>query len=231
MSELSPETRALLQDGRGVLRPSADDRARVRSALAARLGAAAFVATQEASAAASKSLVGWQKLSALVAAGGVVVAGAALLVVQSSPAEDAIGTAPVRPPAVGTVVAQPAEAPLDTTERVEPPAAPDPLSSLPTSTVRKPSPADRLAEEVAILSKATSQLRAGRPGEGLRLLEEHRRKFPTGRLAEERRAARVQALCALGNRAEAEAELARLAESSPRSPHLARARRACGITP
>jgi hypothetical protein len=49
-------------------------------------------------------------------------------------------------------------------------------------------------------------------------------------LVEERRAAKIQALCALGNGVAAEAELSRLARSSPRSPHLARAQQACGFS-
>ena len=135
---------------------------------------------------------------------------------------------PVKPAAIVTVAPQPLPAlsnsPAPT--EAEPPTAPAPPSS-----ARKQTPADRFAEEVASLSKATSELRAGRPNDGLKLLEEHERKCPSGRLAEERRAARIQALCALGKLPEAEAELARLKASSPRSPHLARAQRACGLTP
>jgi len=134
----------------------------------------------------------------------------------------------VKPAAIVTVKPQPlpvlSSNPAPT--EAEPPVAPAPLSP-----PRKQTPADRFAEEVAILSKATSELRAGRANDGLKLLEEHERKFPSGRLAEERRAARIQALCALGKLPEAEAELARLKASSPRSPHLARAQRACGLAP
>jgi hypothetical protein len=57
---------------------------------------------------------------------------------------------------------------------------------------------DRLAQEVAILSRATSELHAGRPANALKAIDEHARKFPNGLLVEERRAARTQALCALG---------------------------------
>jgi predicted Zn-dependent protease len=95
--------------------------------------------------------------------------------------------------------------------------------------VRKQSASDRFAEEVALLSKATTSLRAGKPAEALALLDAHRHKFPGSRLVEEERAARAQALCALGNRAEAAAEVARLERVAPQSPHLARVKRACGL--
>jgi outer membrane protein assembly factor BamD (BamD/ComL family) len=88
---------------------------------------------------------------------------------------------------------------------------------------------DSLPEEVRLLSKAEQQLSAGRADDALRTLGEHERRFPGGVLAEERLAARVQALCALGRLAEARADLARLAHAYPQSAHLDRARKFCGI--
>lgn len=228
MSELSPEARELVDDGLSVLRPSSRDRARVATALAARLGTAALLLPQAASAA-PKLLPVWAKV-AMVTAGvsaGVAVIGATYWLTQTppSPAE-----APVKPPAVAAPVVTHPAPPASVVESADvPPSAlaPEPAAAPQRKTIA----VDPLVEEVAILSKATSALRAGNPAEGLRLLDEHQRKFPKGRLAEERRAARIQALCALGKLAAAEAELARLAQSSPRSPHLARAQRACGIKP
>jgi hypothetical protein len=100
------------------------------------------------------------------------------------------------------------------------------IAELPSATPRRPA-RDRLAEEVAILSRAAHYLEAGRPSEALRAVDEHRRKFPSGVLTEERYAARVQALCALGRRDEAATELARLSQLTPQSPHLARAGQSC----
>jgi hypothetical protein len=82
-----------------------------------------------------------------------------------------------------------------------------------------------LAEEVTLLSRATSALRSGQPNDALKSLNEHQSKFPRGLLSEERRAARAQALCALGRHSEAEREIAKLA---PASPQAARARQLCG---
>jgi hypothetical protein len=228
MSELSPEARGLVDDGHSVLRPSQGDRARVKSALAARLGGAAFLLPYQASASAPKALLAWSKLSASLASvgAGLVVMGAAYYATQ--PSVEPAPVAPVKPPAVAPAKPRPAVTPTESTTDVEREApAPEPA----ISPSRKAPTPDPLVEEIAILSKATSALRAGKPAEGLRLLSDHQRKFPNGRLAEERRAARIQALCALGRRTEAEAELTRLAQSSPRSPHLARAQRACGLTP
>lgn len=228
MSELSPEARELVDDGLSVLRPSSRDRARVATALAARLGTAALL-LPHAAGAAPKPLPVWPKLATLTAgvSAGIAAIGATYWLTQTAPAP---AEAPVKPPAVAAPVVTHAPPPASSVESADVPPdalAPEP----PVTSPRKAVAVDPLAEEVAILSKATSALRAGNPAEGLRLLEEHQRKFPRGRLAEERRAARIQALCALGKLSAAEAELARLAQSSPRSPHLARAQRACGIKP
>lgn len=225
MSELSPEARALVSDGRSILRPTSEDRARVASRLAHRLGAAALLAAQPTYAA--PKALSFSKLSSIVVGLGLVTAGATYWLTEpSEPArvEVAAARAPMAPPDAATVV--PAKSSPPQAEAAEPAHSPTlAAQSLP----RKVPSTDKLAEEVALLSQAASQLRSGNPSGALQRLEEHRRLFPAGRLVEERRAARVQALCAIGNRAEAEAELARLARSSPRSPHLARAQHACGL--
>jgi hypothetical protein len=84
-----------------------------------------------------------------------------------------------------------------------------------------------LAEEVALLSRAETELRAGRPAKALLALSEHQRKFPRGALSEERTAARIQALCALERTDEANAQLKQLLHISPNSAHEERARQAC----
>ena len=228
MSELSPEARELVDDGLSALRPSSRDRARVATALAARLGTAALL-LPPAAGAAPNPLPVWPKLATVTASvsAGIAAIGATYWLAQSPPAPT---EAPVKPPAIAAPPVAHATPPAASVESPDEPQgelAPEPPVTAPRKTVA----VDPLAEEVAILSKATSALRAGNPAEGLRLLGEHQRKFPKGRLAEERRAARIQALCALGKLSAAEAELARLAQSSPRSPHLARAQRACGIKP
>ena len=105
--------------------------------------------------------------------------------------------------------------------RVAEPAAALPSAQGPTET----RPKNRLAEEVALLSRATTALHSGRPQDALSALAQHQRQFPRGHLSLERAAARAQALCQLGRKMEAERELSRLPRSSPQA---ARARRACG---
>jgi hypothetical protein len=188
----------------------------VTSALEERLGAAAFSAGVPGLLAAKRWL--WPGVSVLAAG---AVGGALFLLARTDeappdvpPAPPAASVAP--PPAPPVVEAPPAEAPV-----VEAPPVPSVSAS---ATSRR----DRLAEEVAMLSRATGALNGGRASDALRVLDEHARKFPNGALTEERRGARAQALCALGMRADAEKELVSLARTSPRSPHLARARKLCG---
>jgi hypothetical protein len=100
----------------------------------------------------------------------------------------------------------------------------------PAPVVRAPQGEETLKEEVAILSRAGAALRNGNPALALKALDEHRRRFPSGVLVQERSAARVQALCALGRVAEGRAELGRLEKRAPQSPLTARARKACGVS-
>jgi hypothetical protein len=226
MSDLSERAREVVQAGRGTHLPTSADRERIAAALRARLGEAAF-----SGAAAVGSLYALKRwLWPGVSVVAIGAAGGAFLLASGSEPE-----APPRSPAV--VVAPP---PVKDAPREQAPAneLPEALPAAPRASVT-PAPAssgaavarrasDRLAEEVALLSRATSNLNAGRAGEALKALDEHQRKFPGGVLTEERRGARAHALCALGLRGEAEKELSRLARSSPGSPHLAQARKWCG---
>jgi outer membrane protein assembly factor BamD (BamD/ComL family) len=90
-------------------------------------------------------------------------------------------------------------------------------------------PADSLPEEVRLLTRAEQELKEGRTEDALKTLGEHEHRFSAGALSEERLAARVQALCTLGRGADARKELTRLARLYPRSPHIERARRFCGM--
>jgi TolA-binding protein len=131
--------------------------------------------------------------------------------------------APVTPPAAEAAILEAEESPAQG-EAESPPSnleADEPRATAPRR------PKDHLAQEVALLSRATSALRAGRAADALKTLNEHQRQFPRGMLAQERRGARAQALCALGRRQEAQADLATLARTAPQSPQAARARQAC----
>ena len=69
--------------------------------------------------------------------------------------------------------------------------------------------------------------RAGNPSKALQLLDDHARRFPRGTLREERIAARVHALCALGRRSEASEEAETFLAETPQSPYASRVRDSC----
>lgn len=100
--------------------------------------------------------------------------------------------------------------------------------SIPASPAVLPaSPRDRVAEEAALLRAAHAALARGDAAGALDRLEVHAARFPSGSLVEERRAARVLALCAAGRAVEARAAAATFLAASPRSPLAAQVRRAC----
>jgi len=76
---------------------------------------------------------------------------------------------------------------------------------------------DRLAAEVALIDRARAQLVAGASAAALVVLAQHAREFPDGALLDAREAARVEALCQQGERAEAEAGALRLFTRQPES--------------
>jgi hypothetical protein len=221
MSNLSPKGRDLVRAGQRAFQATDADRARLTSALRARLGDAALppdMGQVVSTAAAGHAL--WPLISTVVL--GVGILGGALFFAarhqgvgrDNPPEPNVAATTPVIDPVATPSAEQPAS-PAATPTAPAPPA-------LPATSAHRPQ--DSLAAEVAILSRATRDLRAGRPAEALKALDEYRRKFPKGLLSEEHRAARAQALCALGRFDEANAKLAEL---TPKSPLAARAKQFC----
>jgi hypothetical protein len=98
-------------------------------------------------------------------------------------------------------------------------ASPTPVPAAP--------PSSSLAEELSLLHQAQTALKASQPRRALTLLEAHATRFPDGALREERRAARIVALCELGRMAEAKEEAKRFLEESPQSPLAGRIRASC----
>lgn len=224
MTDLSSRARALVQSGRGLHGPTDEDRERVGRALEVRLGTSLLLAeTSKAAAATTSSLFRshWPWLAGAVVGAGIT----GIALVLSAPAKLDVGNAGPVPSATAVAVNVPESAPVPASDSANvaalaPPAAePGKAPSGATRPAR-----DGLAEEVALLSRATSDLHANKPSAALAVLDEYQRRFPKGQLAQERRAARAQALCALGRGSEAELELARLA---PGSLSAARAQQAC----
>ncbi|MET0793223.1 MAG: hypothetical protein ABW061_17005 [Polyangiaceae bacterium] len=219
LSELSPKARALMDAGRGAFDPTAADRARIQDALRVQLGAA--VLPPEVTPVSATPFRPSLQLISGVVVGACVVGGALFFALRGA----APVATPPKAPAVPVVAVQPVAPAADLeaqAEGVAPPASAVPVApAKPAARLAQ----DSLAEELSLLSRATSALHSGRAAEALRLLNEHARKFPNGVLSEERRAARVQALCLVGRTTEGRAELARLA---PQSPAAARAKQVCG---
>jgi hypothetical protein len=221
VSELGREARELMRAGRSAHRPTSMDRERIAQALRSRIDSAGGGLSGASSAVAGARGLGWLIPTAVVVglvAGGFVIAGRS----------DEKKTPPPR--ATASVPAAPPVSPPPLNLRPAAPSAAPPADAQPPP-AREEAPArtrqqrsDQLAEEVEILSRAQTELRAGRFAGALRVLEGHARKFPRGTLAQERVAARIQALCGLGRLSEASSELARL---SPGSLHERRAREAC----
>jgi hypothetical protein len=220
MDPLSPKARALIERSRPALHAKAGDRERIEASLRNRLGPEALPLAENgvrASSLASSQLV----LGATI--GAVVMIGAAFWAVgvqRSAPPQPA--TAPqlrAAPAAPATAARAPVLAPTNT----PPKAAPSAPIATNHARTRAPSE-DELAREVALLARATKELRAGDARKALNTLEVHRRKFPRALLDEERRAATAQALCMLGNVREGRLEQQRL---DPNSPAAARVTQAC----
>lgn len=229
MTDMSTQLRSLVTAAKAANLPSEAARMRVLQALETQLGHSAIL-EQGSTIGAATGPTSIVKVAALSAVGIALLGGAAWL--QWGTAKEP-STQPVQAPAAPSAAAQPA-------------ASGNPIASvtvddLPLATATEPKPnahgisingrgrnRDRLAEEVAVISRAQGEITASRLDSALRLLDEHERKFPNGILTEERIAARVQALCALGRTTEATTQLNRL---SPRSlHHRGQTQTACGAS-
>lgn len=226
MKPLSPEGQELVKLGRNAHAPTDADKQRIHEALQQRLAGVPHPEQPEPPSTTLPSSLPWPLISA-VAVGASVLAGAWY---WASGPKAGFET----PPLVSVPAAAP-KAPRAAPASKGPPdtaTAPSPTPVVSEQTPTSPQaklheqtrPKNRLAEEVVLLSRATSALHAGRAEDALRALAEHQQQFPQGLLSVERRAARAQALCQLGRKAEAERELRGL---SPSSPQAARARKLC----
>jgi hypothetical protein len=230
MSNLSPQLKELVLVAKSAARPTQAEAARVLQALRARLGDAAVLSnapSQPAKASASTA-VALGKVAALSMAGLALLGGLLFIASRRRPAVP--GHSHVVPSAATQISAKAGQASSASTPTVVSqqeaelvPTANSDRTDVRASATRHAR--DSLSEEVAILSRAATELHSGRPEKALKLLDERERRFKVGILAEERVAARVQALCALGRNAEADAQLSQL---SPKSVQGDRARRACG---
>jgi hypothetical protein len=224
VNDLSSGAKELVRAGRAATRLSLADRLRILSGLRSRLGDGAIPD-------ASGSPNGWWSPGSILWKGMTVavlcgLGAAGFLGLRAGDEEGRSDLASAPAPSIIVAAPELAAHPAAAQPGVPPLA----VSSLPAAQEprRESRARDRLAEEVAILSRAEADLHRGQAALALRGLDEHQRRFPDGALAVERRAARTRALCALGRSGEAKAELARLSRVARGSQLEARAREACG---
>lgn len=96
------------------------------------------------------------------------------------------------------------------------------VAPLTASSVEAPSPAKSpaggtLAEERAVLDRARQKLAAADPERALSFLEQHARKYPNGKLSEEREAMLINVLVSLGRTEQAKARGAAFRKRFPKS--------------
>jgi hypothetical protein len=212
MTSLSPHGRAVLEGARRALHPTAADRERVANALRARLGPQ--VLAPDLSSGLSPVAAGLHIIP--VATTAACLLGGVLLLALGLRASMPARIANPRQARVVEVPTSPHTSAPD-----EPAQVVSPLyAALPPQDARRPRQAvlrkhDSLAQEVSLLSRATSAVKAGRPNDALRAVDAHEQRFQHGLLGQERRAAKAQALCLLGRVAEGRAEIAHLTSGSP----------------
>jgi hypothetical protein len=191
------------------LRPNASDKLRVQQALQARLQSlSSGVATQLSLAPARKApLALWPKVVAIGAAVGV---GASLVLVFLPGTQPTTNDTPMQNTGVGSVALPPMASEVAKAEQGQNTGATDGLQQLPPRSAPVASAASRegpsregqavdpLRAEVALLKRAQKEFQAGRYQVVLAIVDEHRRRFPSGSLAQEAGTLRARALCASG---------------------------------
>ena len=203
-TELSPDAKALVIEGRRALRPTLHDKERTFTALRSRLGLSGGSLPVQSPAASPGGVVGGKAIVGLTlllvgvavyflrqprdsdAAVSSVAASSAFVPSVTVSSVASSGTA--RDVAVQSLPLPPVEVALaDLPER----------SSASTTLVRPVVTGDRLAEEAALLVRAEKEYHAGHWRDALAIVEEHARKFPAGVLKQEGQKLRGHVLCGL----------------------------------
>jgi RNA polymerase sigma factor (sigma-70 family) len=114
-------------------------------------------------------------------------------------------------------------------------AAPPPSPSAAPSLASAKADADdgdgRSATEGALIQRASAALAAGRPAEAIKLAQSHARKYPRGRMGQERDVILIQAFVLSGQREKATELADRFRGASPASPFLPTIDGALGAKP
>lgn len=227
---LSKEATALVHEGRLALRPTGADKSRVLAALQQRIAAGGNVTPPNVPppAAPEVASTGGLPLAKIAALAASVVAAVALVMYTSDKPDDA-PDAPIAPtPSVDerSLGVSPPEAVPSVIGAAELPNADvQARQTVPQKAGGTRSDSDRLAEEVALLTRAQKEYHSGNLSRALASVDEHRRKFPKGVMVQERVTLRMQVLCGLGRYTEAQSEAKRLQRIVPGQPAEAVCRR------
>jgi hypothetical protein len=197
--------------------PSEEDRRRVRNAIGIRLAvgvgasAALLTATHVSWAARLGTLATWGKslvlVSSLVGVGIGVTWYAkpqALLLAAPEVREHQAQEHQTQPsgatmaPAAASVVREPESTRADSQFEELLPASSDQKQRAGSAKTASHPTSSTLEAEMQLVTRAQKALKSGQPGEALRALDEHARRFPSGVLALERSGVRTVALCQAG---------------------------------
>ena len=218
-NKLSAATRALLERERSIPVQPAAVRARMlaRARAALLTGAVAGAATANAAPPASPARRTWWAAAAVVACVAGVAAGAvAYQTARAHPRPEPSSTSPRPPVEVVPRATAPAQAPAAPATNPDPTATAVP--ALARSNARSHgATADSVRKELRLLHWARAAVGRADYAAALFPLGEHARRFPDGKLAEEREALRVKSLAGLGRNEQAQRAAARFEARFPRS--------------
>jgi hypothetical protein len=207
---------ALLEAGKVI--PRLPDVVRARSLARARATATTPAPSPFATGPASRRRGLVLALAASVAAAIAGASALAALKLRSARSIDSV------PPSAAP---SPARARIATVDTPAPTGTPTVLPATtstpkPQHSVRPAAAQESYAAELALLQRAQVAYAGGDFVDALALVAEHGRRFPSGRLAEEREALRVRSLAHAGRAEEAQRAAAAFAERFPRSVLLSR---------
>jgi hypothetical protein len=228
---MNPEARRIIQLARQARTPSADDKRRVRAAIALGVAATAVAVPTTAAAGASAKLAGAMGVftglrgivSVAVIASTSVGAGAYLWTHAHRVADVPVVFSPAP---VATEAARPA--PASVSESVNTPPAERP-SDVPGRA--RVAPADPLAAELTLLHAAKQAWQDGKSQTAFDLAQRHAQLYPHSQLASERDAIKVFALCGLGRTSDARDLASALLSRAPGSPFRASLEQSCAMRP
>ena len=251
---LGDDARRIVDSAREAYAPRQSERARIKRALALQIAAGASAAASAAAGSSLSTLVASKAavvgLVASAALGTTVAVDTwrAHVKVEGSKSSVAAPASKARAPSHSRVAAPPSTArsaalavppsasasatlaapPAPSAMLAKPPSAgaPPPRAALAPAPVNA-MPTHSVEAEAQLLGDAQRALANGDASRALRVIDEHARTFPHGALGEERQAARVMALCALGRTAEAQREAHAFLTRTPNSPLAMRVQAAC----